>query len=169
MEYIIDGYNLIKGSFLKKFETCSIEAGREALLEVLSGYRRKHPGVKFTVVFDGFPVNALKYLTGREIKVRFSGQISADEVIRKMLETRGEKNRYVTVVSNDREVQVCTRINGGNVSAVEEFLNVVSPSVKKSPPKKEGSNKQVLGYKKVIQIEKELKNFYEKKDKYEKN
>ena len=52
---IIDGYNLIRQTpYLQEIDARELAAGREALLEGLSAYRRSRPQHKITVVFDGW-------------------------------------------------------------------------------------------------------------------
>jgi len=157
MEYIIDGYNLIKSSFLKKYDAGPANAAVEELLSILSGYRRKHPSVIFTVVFDGYM--EMRY-PDRRIKILFSHDRTADEIIRIELEKSLGKNRGKTVVSDDREVQACGRILGSGVLNIENFLKIICPP----PPKKEKGreiNKTACDVN-TLQIENELKNFYKK-------
>ncbi|HNS31412.1 MAG TPA: NYN domain-containing protein [bacterium] len=159
MEYIIDGYNLIKSSFLKKYESEVNNSAVEALLSVISGYRRKHPSVMFTVVFDGFI--DMRY-PDRKIRLLFSHDLTADEVIRQDLERNPDKNRMKTVVSDDREVQVCGKILGSSIMNIREFLDIIAPP---APRKMRGrdASKSSMDINK-FQIEAELKDFYKKGD-----
>ena len=157
MEYIIDGYNVIKTSYIKKFEKYSIENARTFLIQILSRYRKRHPSIRFTVVFDG--TGSFNRLNYREINVIFSHPISADEMIRKILEKR--KEREIVVVSDDRQVQLAAKILRAKFSSVSEFIEKISPDrkrrVKPSPEK-------TLSPSKIIAIEKELREFYERKE-----
>ena len=103
MKYIIDGYNVIRSSPLRKLERKSIERGIGGLVEILLKYKRNHPSISFTVVFDGFDVNSIFNFRDKTIKILFSGQMSADEKIRRLLE-KNKDNREIGVVSDDREV-----------------------------------------------------------------
>lgn len=132
MEYIIDGYNLIKSSFLKKYDGHSDNRAVEELLQVVSGYRRKHPSVSFTVVFDGF---IDMRFPDRKIRILFSHDETADEIIRKELERNHRANKAKTVVSNDREVQVCARINGGGGTGYRRIHGDCLPA---NPQKNQG-------------------------------
>lgn len=101
---IIDGYNLIRqSSALSVFDQEDIQMGREALLDMLSSYKRlKHH--RITVVFDGInaPVFSQNrdYVKGIDIKFSRRGE-SADAVIKRMAEKERE---LALVVSSDHEV-----------------------------------------------------------------
>ncbi|MCM8785477.1 MAG: NYN domain-containing protein [Candidatus Omnitrophica bacterium] len=158
MEYIVDGLNVIKTSFLKKYEKYGIESAQEFLINILERYKNKHSLVEITVVFDG-KFNASLYQR-RKIKIIFSNEKTADEKIREILENK--KNRSsISVVSDDREVQEFTKILGSKSLRVDEFIDIVYPIEKKQPI---NLNKD-LKYKYKLEIEKELKNFYERKTK----
>jgi predicted RNA-binding protein with PIN domain len=105
MHIIIDGYNLIRNSAgLSDLDRTDIQLGREALLELLTAYRRikRH---KITVVFDGAAAPTFSpkrdHLGGIDIKFSRSGE-SADTVIKRM--ARREKEQAL-VVTSDREIQ----------------------------------------------------------------
>ncbi len=161
MEYIIDGLNVIKTSFIRKYELISFEKGREFLIYILERYKRKHPYIEFTIVFDGYCQNFNLYSS--KLRIVFSNEISADEKIRKILENK--KNRKdIFVVSDDKEVQQFTKIFGGVSLGVNEFLNIVYPIDKKIGVKKDNKD---IDYKIKLKIEKELEKFYgEKIEKY---
>jgi predicted RNA-binding protein with PIN domain len=101
---IIDGYNLIRQSgFLGGLESQSIQAGRDALVEMLAAYRRvKHHNI--TVVFDGssascdFP--SRDRIQGVGIVFSRCGEL-ADAVIKRMAAREKEK---AIVVSSDQDI-----------------------------------------------------------------
>ncbi|MCM8820955.1 MAG: NYN domain-containing protein, partial [Candidatus Omnitrophica bacterium] len=105
MEYIIDGYNLIKSSFLSRYEGKGISYTIQILINHLGDYSRRHPSISFTVVFDGNSPVPYEFHQEKHLKVIFSGDITADEVIRKRVEKRPEKNISRVVVSDDRGVK----------------------------------------------------------------
>ena len=156
MEYIIDGYNLIRSTYLSKAEKHSTEFARNSLTEILTKYKRKHPSINFTVVFDGQFSSADS--KRQKIKVFFSGDITADELIQKILERKKTTNEII-VVSDDREIQTGTKILGGHISKTAEFLEKISPALKHYKQEKEQVNKN-LDYKSISTIEKELKKHY---------
>jgi len=106
MHLIIDGYNVIRqSSRLQLLDAMDLQAGREALLELLSQYRsRSHH--RITVVFDGWQHGDLK-----ESRDRYQGILiiysrrgeRADEVIKRLLHADRER---ALVVTSDREIQV---------------------------------------------------------------
>lgn len=157
MEYILDGLNVIKSSFIKKYEKKSIEGGKEFLIDILEKYKRKHPSIEITIVFDGFP-SSLDIYRERKIKIIFSHEITADEKIKKILENKKNKNK-IYVVTDDREIGEFTRILGGNIFKVKEFMDIVSPIEKQEKP----NNSKILNYKTKIEIEKELEKYYGEK------
>ncbi|MFN4227629.1 MAG: NYN domain-containing protein [Candidatus Ratteibacteria bacterium] len=158
MEYIVDGFNVIKTSFLKKYEKYGIEFAQEFLINILERYKNKHGLVEITVVFDGKFKPSL--YQRKKIKIVFSDEKTADEKIREILENKKNKSS-ISVVSDDREVQEFTKILGSKSLTVSEFIDIVYPVEKKQPV---NLNKD-LNYKFKLEIEKELKNFYERKTK----
>ncbi len=157
MEYIIDAYNLIKCSYISKYEhSRSMDYARDVLLNLLLNYKKKHPSVIFNVVFDGFPPSAGIFLKDRKIRMLFSYEITADEVIRQQLEKDPENNSTKTVVSDDRGVQDCGRLLGSRVMSVAEFLSVMVPPVRKTGKEQKEDGREVNRG----TIEKELKEHY---------
>lgn len=118
---IIDGYNLIRQSpDLTRIDRRDLQSGREALLELLAGYR-KIKAHRITVVFDG--TRAPGFTPSRDrykgIAVLFSryGE-TADSVIKRM--AAGEKEGAL-VVSSDREITDFAQSRGAAVMASPEF------------------------------------------------
>jgi predicted RNA-binding protein with PIN domain len=105
MHLIVDGYNLIRQSpRLQLLDAMDLQAGREALLELLAHYRsRSHHQI--TVVFDGWQRGDLKESRDRHqgILIVYSCRGErADEVIKRLLARERER---ALVVSSDREIQ----------------------------------------------------------------
>ena len=107
MHLIVDGYNIIRQSpRLQYLDVMDLQAGREALLELLAHYRRRSHH-QITVVFDGWQRGDLK-----ESRDRYEGILviysrrgeRADEVIKRLLTQERER---ALVVTSDREIQVC--------------------------------------------------------------
>lgn len=161
MNYIIDGHNLIKSSFLKEYEKTSFSRAAMVLLDMLFNYRKKHPSIIFTLVFDGF---ADIRFYDKNIKILFSHDTTADIMIRKILEENISNNKMRTVVSDDREVQTCGKILGSKILNIKEFLNLIHPLPSKKGGKKTSKSSLNIN---IIQIEDELKNFYGGDDKNE--
>jgi hypothetical protein len=107
MHLIVDGYNVIRQSpRLQLLDVMDLQAGREALLELLAHYRRRSHH-QITVVFDGWQQGDLK-----ESRDRYEGILviysrrgeRADEVMKRLLTRERER---ALVVTSDREIQVC--------------------------------------------------------------
>jgi len=107
MHLIVDGYNVIRQSPRLQFlDAMDLQAGREALLELLAHYRRRSHH-QITVVFDGWQHGDLK-----ESRDRYEGILviysrrgeRADEVMKRLLNRERER---ALVVTSDREIQVC--------------------------------------------------------------
>ncbi|HOL21799.1 MAG TPA: NYN domain-containing protein [bacterium] len=155
MEYIIDGYNLIKSSFLSRYESRGISYSMQMLINILGDYRRRHPSVSFTVVFDGNPPFPYIFHQEKYLKVIFSGDVTADEVIRRRVEKTSEKNVSRVVVSDDRGVKDAGRLFGARVLSISVFLDIVSPSGKKKVSMR--NEKRAVN---ELRIEKELRRHY---------
>ncbi len=116
MRWLIDGYNVIRRSpELSSREMVSLEAGRQALCELLSATARAS-GDAFTVVFDGAGAGGTG--SGRVgVNVVFSSaRENADRVLIRLARQGG------AVVSNDREVRQRVARAGAVVVTADEFL-----------------------------------------------
>jgi predicted RNA-binding protein with PIN domain len=124
MHLIIDGYNLIRQSpQLQLLDAMDLQAGREALLELLAPYRqRSHHQI--TVVFDGWQRGFLSESRDRHqgILVVYSRRGErADEVIKRLL--RQERERAL-VVTSDRDIQACAeQVKAAWINAGQFELN----------------------------------------------
>ncbi|MFA5109969.1 MAG: NYN domain-containing protein [Desulfobaccales bacterium] len=135
MHLIVDGYNLIRQSpRLQPLDALDLQAGREALLELLAHYRRRsHHQV--TVVFDGWQRGDLK-----ESRDRHQGMLiiysrrgeRADEVIKRLL--RLERERAL-VVTSDRDIQGCAeQVKATWISAGQfDLLHLQGPEAAADP------------------------------------
>lgn len=101
---IIDGYNLIRQSgFLGSLESQNIQAGRDALVQMLTAYKRvkRH---NITVVFDGSSAScdcpSRDRIQGISIVFSRCGEL-ADAVIKRMAAKEKEK---AIVVSSDQDI-----------------------------------------------------------------
>ena len=93
----------------------------------------------------------------------FSMDITADELIREMLEKNPEDNRFKTVVSDDRGVQDCGRLFGSGIMTVSGFLEIVFPHAVKPKRSKMWEASPDADSINKLSIEKELRNFYKDK------
>ncbi|PKN04770.1 MAG: hypothetical protein CVU74_05215 [Deltaproteobacteria bacterium HGW-Deltaproteobacteria-9] len=126
MHILIDGYNLIRQSIdLKRFERHSLEAGRKALIEWLSRYRKRKDH-RITVVFDGWISGSAQeerdYLSGIQI-IYSSRGVKADDVLKRITASTDEE---ILVVSSDREIiSFASRKGKATLSSIE-FESIVN-------------------------------------------
>jgi predicted RNA-binding protein with PIN domain len=123
MHIIVDGYNLIRQSdVLRHHERQSLEAGRRALVHLLSGYKKSR-GYSITVVFDGWLSGAPEEQRDREagIDIIYSRRgEKADEVIKRLVRRRtGE----MIIVTSDRPVMDAAVRAGAAAIPSAEFEN----------------------------------------------
>ena len=116
MRWLVDGYNVIRRApELKSREQESLEAGRQALCELLVQVARASADT-FTVVFAGAQA-AGRGGGGEGVSVIFSSaRESADRVLARMAREGG------AVVSNDREVRRAAERAGAVIVTTDQFL-----------------------------------------------
>lgn len=124
MEYLVDGYNVIK--FSEMFSARDLETSRNKLVDFILKYnpQGKNP---ITIVFDckssnPYETDGYTITTIKGIKTIFSeGQKSADDVIVDYVE-KAKKPYNITVVTNDKGIY--RRIGGKGVKkmTVSEFI-----------------------------------------------
>ncbi|MDP1760829.1 MAG: NYN domain-containing protein, partial [Deltaproteobacteria bacterium] len=141
MHLNVDGYNVIRQTpRLQLLAVMDLQAGREALLELLAHYRRRSQH-QITVVFDGWQHGDLK-----ESRDRYEGILiiysrrgeRADEVMKRLLTQERER---ALVVTSDREIQVCAEqaraawINASQfeLSHLHDPAGVSDPDAEASP------------------------------------
>ena len=133
MHILIDGYNLIRQSdTIRRFERQSLEAGRNALIIFLAGYRQKK-GHKITVVFDGWESGSAEeerdYSSGINILYSRRGE-KADEVIKRIIAHTDEE---IIVVSSDREISSYAAKRGKTALSSPEFETIIRKSSNELP------------------------------------
>jgi len=125
MHILIDGYNFIRQvSELSQHEMQSLEAGRDALINLLAQYKKikRH---KITVIFDGV-LNLSEFSPAYQekgIHIRFSPENkSADDVICEMV--KKERDRAI-VVSSDNSILNFATENGSAIILSPDFYEKV--------------------------------------------
>ncbi len=119
LHYIIDGYNLIKHRCFTP--SSNIHDPRFALIQFLRKEKPcGSPKNKVTILFDGYSGDLS--LRGLEFEVIFSCEASADERIKKIVESASIPKNLV-VVSDDRQIRDFVKLCGAVSLRVEEFLN----------------------------------------------
>lgn len=121
MRIIIDGYNMIRQSdALRSYERLSLEKGRNALIHMVSLYK-KLKGHQVTIVFDGWDAGMATEERDRQegIDIIYSRKgEKADDVIKRMAEKRSEE---IVVVTSDRDIAVFVHHRGGTAISSPEF------------------------------------------------
>jgi predicted RNA-binding protein with PIN domain len=126
MEYIVDGYNVIKYSDL--FNAESLEFSRNKLINFILKYR-PNGNNKITVVFDCKSKNPYEFdgsaqTSIKGIPVIFSeGQKTADDVIVEYIE-KSEKPYNIVVVSNDKGIYRRIGGKGAKKIPVSDFIRI---------------------------------------------
>lgn len=120
MHIIIDGYNLIRQSDLRRFDRSSLENGRTELIRTLAVYKKKR-GHRITVVFDGTAGESISEERDRSagINIVFSRRgETANDVIKRMLRTSSEST---IVITSDREIISAASRSGSDFISSAEF------------------------------------------------
>lgn len=120
MRIIVDGYNFIRQTGLRRFESVSLENGRNELIKRLSVYK-KAKGHKITVVFDGILGGSYAEERDRHggIPVIYSRRgETADDVIKRIIREAAEE---LLIVSSDREIISAAQRNGFTAVSSQVF------------------------------------------------
>ena len=120
LHFLLDGYNIIKQR--SEFADLAIDVGRQRLIRMIEqkqpqGSRRN----EITIFFDGKPGRSSPPVSAT-VKVLFSYETSADDLI-KTLVADAPTPRHFVVVTDDREIQYHVRAHGAAVWTVQEFMN----------------------------------------------
>ena len=131
LHYIIDGYNVIKQvTFLSGKK---LRDGREGLVRFIEQYRpqgsRRN---QVTIVFDG-RAEVLSPEMKTDIRIIFSRNEEADDVIKRMMEKAANPGQCI-VVSDDKAVVFFCRSVGAKGQSVKDFI--ANTGLKKKPRKK---------------------------------
>ncbi|MCM8789194.1 MAG: NYN domain-containing protein [Candidatus Omnitrophica bacterium] len=151
MHYVLDGNNIIKHNLWQLGKYAFDD--RKALIMLLKGYSGRHPSVKFTVVFDGWPETSF---SSPGIKVIWSCNDTADSIIIKKIPTFGRDD---TIVSNDNEIRKKAKLAGLQTLKVERFLDIME---QKRGKKQKDIEDKTIPYNRVPEIRNELEKYYEK-------
>ena len=155
LQYIIDGYNVIKHS------SCSlpgkIKDERAALIEFIKNRRLCGSAKnKITIVFDGSPHVPGPGQHNDEINIIFTRHETADEWIKRAVESTVNP-RNVIVVSDDKEIKFVVNSLGAHTMGVEEFCKNKEKLKKQD---KKDLLKPELSYSQIDQINRELRKIW---------
>lgn len=117
LHYIIDGNNLIgKIKFLYKIQSADRQGSREKLIFLLDRYFSDKKAT-ISVHLDGFqklPINASR------VKIIYSDKLTADEKIKKQIETISSR-KNILVVTSDSNLAEFARVCSCKVISSEDF------------------------------------------------
>src|SRR5437762_110274 len=119
LHYLLDGYNIIHqmpGELPGKLEDQRLKLIRYLEIHQPQGSSRN----QITIVFDG-KFGVFGSAESGTIKVVFSKDETADELIKSMVDAAAN-HKNIVVVSDDRSVQYAVRALGAQVKAVSEFM-----------------------------------------------
>ena len=137
MEFIIDGYNVIKNDkYSHLFESKTLEKSRNNLLNFI--YINKPQGNNdITIVFDCRNKNPYEfdgYSTSTVIGTRIifsDGQLRADDVIVELVEN-SKNSSNIMVVTNDKGIKRRIGGSGAKIKSVEDFILKGLKNIKKT-------------------------------------
>jgi len=153
--FLLDGYNI-----LKKMPQITGYKIKEDRVSFINFINRFHPQGrnKVVIIFDGYGNEQPKYVN---INVLFSGDISADDYIVKIL-GRKDKKCYYYVVTDDRQLQFRAKNSQAEVLSVRDFLKPVFKRMEAKGRKMR--QEKISEYSKEAQeIKKELERIWLKK------
>ena len=120
LQYIIDAYNLINHPRFKAIKPAvNIQQNLADFVRInkLTGSKNN----RVILVFDGYPPRDQDIPEGDGLVCKFSRKIEADELIKKIVE-ESTCPRNIIVVSDDKQVQLMSRLSRARISGIEEFI-----------------------------------------------
>ena len=153
LHYVIDGYNMIRH---KAYSPSSkLKDERQNLLHFINSDKLCGSSKnKVTVVFDGYPRH--ETIGAENIDVVFSGEKTADEKIKKLIESC-RNPKIVVVVTDDREIKDFAKLHYVKAVGIEEFF---IPKSKASSRSARELLKPELSYSQIHKINQELKDIW---------
>ena len=119
---IIDGYNLLHQ--LPSLKGKGIDRAREELIRKLEIKRKSFDGI--LIVFDGERGNLGRNLSEEKIKVIFSGELSADDYIKRIVKN-SKTPQKITVVTDDREIKDFVKLYGTHLLSTKKMGDILYP------------------------------------------
>jgi hypothetical protein len=113
---------------------------------------------KVTLVFDGYAPQPRQPQQDGRISLIFSGDISADEKIKQMIEEPADRKNTI-VVSDDKEIVVFARLCKVRPMSVEEFIGSPRRAAAGRLAAKQEA-KEDLNYSQTAEINAELKKIW---------
>ncbi|MDD5120878.1 MAG: NYN domain-containing protein [Candidatus Omnitrophica bacterium] len=120
LQYIIDAYNLINHPCFKTTHPAlNIQYSLADFIRINKLTGSKNNSV--VLVFDGYPPVKQAVPEGPDLVCIFSRKLEADEVIKKIVE-QSESAANIIVVSDDKEVQLASKLLHARSCGIEEFI-----------------------------------------------
>lgn len=109
-----------------------LESGRLQLVRMIEAHHPQgSPKNRVTIVFDGQPGMASPPVS-ESVKVIFTSDETADEKIKRMVQSSAQKQ--AVVVSDDRDLRYYVRALGASVMTVKEFVKRLRPGGRSEKP-----------------------------------
>lgn len=133
VQLLIDGYNLLHQIPRIKSELdTDPDHARAQLLYRLSAYAQRN-SFKVTVIFDGYKTTHLPQRRYPGVKVKYARNESADDVIKRLVDTPHGSEKPI-VVTSDREIVDFARHCGCETRTSHEFAKeFIAPRPRKIP------------------------------------
>ncbi|MFA5357268.1 MAG: NYN domain-containing protein [Candidatus Omnitrophota bacterium] len=155
LQCIIDGYNITNHAAFAPIRNRTKYPQRALFEFIKKRLKGKSPVNRTVIVFDGYPSQPRDVSEDPVIDILFSGEESADTMIKRMVE-KSKSAANITVVSDDREIRFFIKSCGARPVSVDEFINPGG-----SPRKKrEEMAKAELNYSQAGRINQELKKLW---------
>jgi predicted RNA-binding protein with PIN domain len=162
LQYVIDGYNIINHRLFPR-ATRKIRGSPAALINLINsdnlcGSLKN----KITIVFDGYPAASCPEKENARIRVIFSRNHSADEVIKKIIEKAPDYKNTV-VVSDDKEIAGFVKSCRVKTMGAGEFLcrpEARAAGASGNSKTKSQDIKPELNYSQIAEINAELKKLW---------
>lgn len=161
LHYIIDGYNIINNRLFavnrKKMRPVQLE-----FLDLIKDNRLCGSAKnQVTVVFDGYSAEFEPKCARSGIKVVFSKEETADEIIKRIIDVSVDL-RNIIVVSDDKEISCFAKYAGCKTMNACEFMEkpAAAAEKKKADINEKNLSKQDLNYGQINKINEELKKIW---------
>ncbi|MCM8823969.1 MAG: NYN domain-containing protein [Candidatus Omnitrophica bacterium] len=149
--YIIDGWNVVHSIPSVKDSPLPI---RDLIFFIRRFKLTGSNNNKVTIVFDGYFDTANMAGIDKSFEVIFSGDKSADEIIKDKV--RNYKKKYqIVMVSNDNQIIDYVKIQGVTILRVNDFLNKA-----KKKRRQDYRNDKCITYKEEEEINSELRKIW---------
>lgn len=158
LHFILDGYNIIRRT--KKFDLADLRDSRDSLINfLLIEHPEGSPKNKITIVFDG-KADILYHQNKGSIKIIFSENESADDLIRKII-AKLDNKKNICLVTDDNGLALSVRSLGVKILSVADFIS----KAKSNKRNFNSSAIDALSYSQKDAINKELSKIWFKDEK----